>query len=172
MDFETHYQKLLMTLKAQARAPQPSIWELIAGRADDVDATERLLTYFADVAILSTELVYVDLASIGIDPRLARLIVLARFLADEAPISYLREELSVAIAALIESRALATGGERATSKAPVMLLTERMQLEPIARAERPRAPGAPGEVTPSVAASEFDPDRWTQAIARQLWGTA
>jgi hypothetical protein len=167
MDFETNYQKLLAAIKAQAAAPQPSVWWLIAGRADiDRDATERQRTYCEDVAILSSQLVYMDLASIGIEPNLARLVVLSRLLADNAPISHLREELSIAIADVIASRAITN--EPATTKAPVMLFTGRMQ--PITGTDIHEHSAA--EAAPSVATDGFDRDRWREAMAHQLWGTA
>jgi hypothetical protein len=95
MDYERHYQKLLATIMAQATAPRPNLWlGFITGRADD--STQRLMAYIEDVSLLSSQLVYFDLGSIGIDPLLARLLVLARLMADGAPVSYLREEVAIA----------------------------------------------------------------------------
>lgn len=149
-DFEGHYRKLLATLKAQASVAPPSIWlAIITGDWDkDRDETERQRTYCENISTLPCALLYFDLP--GVDPRLARVFVLARLVVDHAPVAYLREELKAAIADVIETR---------ETEAPVILFTERMQVEAIAEDDRPREP-------------TFDVDKWSKALAQQLWGTA
>jgi hypothetical protein len=145
---------LLATLKAQAAALRPDLW-LGMITVCPGDSKERLLAYIEDVSLLSTQLVYFDLASI--DPLLARLIVLSRLVADNAPISCLREELLLATADVIESR---SNPDR--RRPPVTLFTERMQVEPITAEDD----------TPTLSPAAFDLDKWSQALAQNLWGTA
>jgi len=159
MDYEQHYQKLLATIMAQATARRPDLWfGIITGRADD--SMQRLYAYIEDVSVLSSQLVYFDLGSLGIDPLLARLLVLARLLADGAPVSYLREEVTIATVDVIKSRSI-------ENQPPVMLFSQRMQVEPITDA----SPGLSGEDT-SIRASGFDWDKWSKAIAQQPCGSA
>lgn len=119
---------------------------------------QRLMTYIEEVSLLSSQLVYFDLESIGIDPLLARLLVLARLLADGAPISFLRDEVSIATADVIKSRSI-------ENQPPVLLFSQRMQVEPIARL-------ALSEEDTSIRAPGFDWDKWSKAMAQQPWGSA
>lgn len=142
---------------AQATARRPNLWlGFITGRADD--SMQRLMAYIEDVSVLSSQLVYFDLGSIGVDPLLARLLVLARLLADGAPVSYLREEVTIATTDVIKSRSI-------ENQAPVMLFSQRMQVEPI------ESPGLSEEDT-SIRSPGFDWDKWSKAMAQQPWGSA
>ena len=152
-DFEGHYQKLLATLKARARFVPTNIWLTIVTRRwdKDHDEMEQQRTYCENISTLPFALLYFDLP--GIEPRLARVFVLARLVVDNAPVAYLREELKAAIADVIEAR---------ETQAPVILFTERMQVESI---------GAQ-DATPLPAPPLFDLDKWSKAMAQQLWGSA
>jgi hypothetical protein len=166
-NFDAHYQKLLAVLKERAALSQPDAWSFIMGQAGiEFDAMERDLAYCENVALLSTQLIDLDLRSSGIDPALARLIVLARLLSDDAPVSHLREELAMAAADVIELRSTTTGHE---AKAPVLLFTARMR--PITAADCPELFAA-GDDTPNLATAPFDADRWSKVMALNLWGTA
>jgi hypothetical protein len=142
---------------AQATAPRPNLWlGFITGRADD--SMQRLMAYIEEVSLLSSQLVYFDLESIGIDPLLARLLVLARLLADGAPISFLRDEVSIATADVIKSRSI-------ENQPPVLLFSQRMQVEPITSP-------ALSEDDTSLRAPSFDWDKWSKAMAQQPSGSA
>lgn len=156
-DFEGNYQKLLATLKAQANYVPTSIWMLIAtGRWDeDRDEMERQRAYCENISTLPFWLLYFDLPDV--EPLLARAFVLARLLADNAPVAYLREELNSAVADVIEAR-----GDETAAKAPVLLFTDRMQVEPTTAQVDVPIPSAPA----------FDLARWSQALERKIWGTA
>lgn len=151
-DFEGHYQKLLATLRAQARAKPSCFWLaiLMDKLAEDLDETKRQRAYIEDVSILPCALLYFDLP--GIDPLLARVFVLARLVVDNAPIAFLGEQLKTAIADAIAKPTPTT--------APVMLFTDRMQVEPIASDDA------------ASIAPPFDSRKWDQALAKQLWGNA
>jgi hypothetical protein len=103
-NYEGHYQKLLATIKEYAAAPRADVWSIAVGLADTGWLTaERESAYCSDIALLATQLVYIDLGGLGISPELARLILLARLLSDGAPINDLQKETNTAIADVIES---------------------------------------------------------------------
>ena len=153
-DFEGHYQKLRATLQARASYSPPNTWlAIFTGRWDkDLDEIdERDRAYCENISTLPFSLLYFDLP--GIDPRLARVFVLARLVVDNAPVAFLREELKAAIADVIEAR---------ETQAPVLLFTERMRVESIGTQD----------ATPLHAQPSFDFDKWSKAMAQQLWGSA
>jgi hypothetical protein len=101
-NYEGHYQKLIATIKEYAAHPRPDMWSIVLGLAPALTA-ERESAYCSDIALLATQLVYIDLGGLGISPELARLILLARLLSDGAPINDLQKETNTAIADVIES---------------------------------------------------------------------
>ena len=121
-NFEGHYQKLLATLMDQASA-RPSIggiWlAIVTGDwKKERDETERQRSYFEDLSTLPVALLYFDLP--GVHPLVARAFVLARLLADGAPVRHLREEVISASADITKS------GE--ANNVPVLLFTDRMEV--------------------------------------------
>ncbi len=113
-NYEGHYQRLLATIRELVALENPSIWAIVAGRVG-MDYLQRHRAqqdaYHGDVALLATQLVYIDLGALGISPPIARLMLLARLAADKAPMSSLREEVSIAISDVIEAHSADTSAD-------------------------------------------------------------
>jgi hypothetical protein len=107
LNYESRYQRLLEAIREYAATPQPSAWVLAVGSPDAMrqldEANSKRDSYFWESSLLATQLVHIDLGSLGIAPAIARLIVLARLQCDSAPINDLRNAVNVAIADVIES---------------------------------------------------------------------
>jgi hypothetical protein len=167
-DYEGHYQKLVAAIKTLASAEKPSLWAIVTGgvglayleRYKELEAA-----YCGDAALLATQLVYIDLGALGIPPSVARLIILARLLSDEAPMSHLRDETNVAIADVIESLAALTMSSDTVPAFAKPLFS--VDMWPIASTDTAPQPEEKEAAPLVAAATRINLDKWFAAMATQ-----
>jgi hypothetical protein len=116
-DYEGHYQELLTKLKEHdARLPTPvDMWSVACGVAPRVDAMspDEQCELIADISVLQVLLIYVDLAALGIAPDLAKLVLLARLLADDAPVGLIKHDLISAVITVVDAAHAAKSSAKA-----------------------------------------------------------
>jgi hypothetical protein len=175
-----NYRELLAKLRAHAEIPRPSIFGLVAEPDTKQMTAELEIAHAVDIAILSAKVIFDDLAWQGVDPDLARLIVLALLAVDNAPIANLREEVVIAAHDVVQSRLerlLPKDGTKPAAKSAT-LFSERNWVLPATSDDNAPAPAAAETVAIEEAAPAeapviaADTDLWTQATVRGLFGVA
>jgi hypothetical protein len=165
LNYESRYQRLLEAIREYAATPQPSAWVLAVGSPDAMrqldEANSKRDSYFWESSLLATQLVHIDLGSLGIAPAIARLIVLARLQSDSAPINDLRNAVNVAIADAIESlTAPPTSADTLPAAKP--LFTKDMWI--LSAADGATAPTPAQEAAADLAAADFAMDKLFSAM--------